>query len=262
MDSNICEYCEKQLSTPTILKRHQQTAKYCLDIQNKKLDKQYKCECSKEFSRIDNYKTHIKTCKQKSNNDKDKTIESLLKVVSNLVNTKTNNNNNNCNNNNCNNNNITNNIKIINNLIHIDPEYLKQQSKFLSLNDITNGPTGYAEFVAEYLLKNRAICTDVSRGTIIYKEIDNKQIVDVKGIQVSKKIGIALVDENSKLCNKQKEKLIKEFENNYEATTEKTNKLHLSDTEIKRMSKGKDTKFKRKLINDLCSRLKSSQEIK
>lgn len=250
--SFICEFCNKELSSLGILKRHQKTTKYCLSIQKKEI-KAYKCKCNKEFNRLDNYKQHTEKCNYKPD-DTNKTIDVLLTVVKDLIANKS------SVTNNTTNKTTTNNINIINNLIPLDTNYLKQQSKLLTLDYINDGPSGYARFIVEHLLKDRAICTDVSRKTIIYKGLNNKQIVDVKGLKVSKKIGTAIIEENTKLCSAEKLKLMKEFETNYEMANQKMIKYCESDIGIKKMSEGKDTKFKNKIIDDVCSHLKSDTE--
>lgn len=251
--AHLCKFCNKQLSTQYSLKRHQQNTKACLDIQKKKPDKLYICECNKEFNRKDNYKIHKEKCKTIIVNEMSKSNDiyrkDIMNIIDKLISVKSNTTNNNIKT-----------INIVNNLIPLDPEYLKQQSKFLTLDYINDGPAGYAKFVTEYMLKDRVICSDVSRKTLMYKGMNNKQIVDVKGIKVSKKIGTALVDENSRICKEQKVKLNKELEDNYENASEKLNKCHNSYIQLKKMSDGKETKFSNKFIDHVCSRLKSTDD--
>lgn len=251
--SNICEFCNKELSSSYTLKRHQQNARYCLDIQNKKIEMIYKCVCDKEFDRKDNYKRHMKTCKIKNDDSTYKNIKDLISVVkdlithkpSNITNIKT-----------ITNNNINNGI--VNNLIPLDPSFMKEQSKFLTHSHINDGPFGYARFSNEFLLKDRVICTDASRGTLMFKGLDNKPKVDIKGVTILKEIGTAIVDVNSKLCNEKKSKLEKELDIDYENTCNKLNKYCESEREIKRMSEGcKDTKFTRKILDNLCTQITS-----
>lgn len=69
MSEHICNFCGKKLATDYILKSHQKTTKYCLDIQNKQLEVNYTCEfCNKTFNRGDVLRRHHKTCKQNENN--------------------------------------------------------------------------------------------------------------------------------------------------------------------------------------------------
>jgi ethanolamine utilization microcompartment shell protein EutS len=56
----FCCYCEKQFSTNSSLNLHKRTARYCLRLQNKSIDKiQYKCSmCCSEFSTKANLDRH------------------------------------------------------------------------------------------------------------------------------------------------------------------------------------------------------------
>ena len=60
-----CEYCDKFFSSKTLLLYHQNNTKYCLEIQNKTIQKS-KCDfCSKELT-ITSFKKHLEKCKLKS----------------------------------------------------------------------------------------------------------------------------------------------------------------------------------------------------
>jgi hypothetical protein len=66
-----CEFCKNSYTSLSILKSHQKTTKFCLDIQeslnkeniNKKI---FLCEyCNKEFNKKSNFDSHLKICKIK-----------------------------------------------------------------------------------------------------------------------------------------------------------------------------------------------------
>jgi signal recognition particle GTPase len=64
--SLVCEHCSKIYSTKGNLIKHQLTARFCLKLQNKKLDRIFNCEdCTYYTGRKDYLTTHIKTCKNK-----------------------------------------------------------------------------------------------------------------------------------------------------------------------------------------------------
>lgn len=72
-----CEFCSKEYVNLTSLKHHQKTARFCLELQNKKIEKEdlFICEfCNKEFTVKHSYHSHIVICKSKST-----TFESELK---------------------------------------------------------------------------------------------------------------------------------------------------------------------------------------
>lgn len=59
-----CEYCNKLLKSPAILKKHQNTAKHCLLKQNKVPSKDYTCVfCGTSFTVKITLQTHLKICK-------------------------------------------------------------------------------------------------------------------------------------------------------------------------------------------------------
>lgn len=61
MENFKCEFCDSSFVQKVHLERHQKSAKYCLKLQNKKVDTTYCCSiCNKKFSRKDIYKRHLK----------------------------------------------------------------------------------------------------------------------------------------------------------------------------------------------------------
>ena len=54
-----CSYCKNNFKTKSSLVYHQKTAKYCLEIQNKKATEIYVCK--REFTMKINWQRHIKT---------------------------------------------------------------------------------------------------------------------------------------------------------------------------------------------------------
>jgi hypothetical protein len=61
-----CEFCNQTFKTKGILKNHQQTAKYCLDIQNKTNDK-WKCNfCNKVLTSKQTLEKHNENCVNKN----------------------------------------------------------------------------------------------------------------------------------------------------------------------------------------------------
>ncbi len=66
MSKYLCEFCDHKLSTEVNLKKHQQTAKYCLKAQGKVISSAFTCEyCDKKFTQKSNLQFHAKSCKQR-----------------------------------------------------------------------------------------------------------------------------------------------------------------------------------------------------
>ena len=85
-----CEFCNKEFCKKSVLKLHQKTASYCLEIQKKNnlLDiqvetKKLNCEhCDKEFSSTRYINQHVLKCKKKIakiNNQTKENIENMKK---------------------------------------------------------------------------------------------------------------------------------------------------------------------------------------
>lgn len=260
------------------MRNHQKKAKYCLQLQNKKPEILYTCiDCSKEYVHKHMYDNHILKCKvkelkekeildlrneNKANKFQQSHIQDLLVVVKDLISRKSSN--------------ITNNINngAVNNLIPLDPKFMKEQSKFLTSSHVNDGPDGYARFSNEYLLKDRVICTDASRGTLMFKGLDNKPKIDKKGTAILTAIGLAIVDVNKQIYDDERSKLDTELRlhqrkaDDLDLSDDKTQRLYDKvlkysefNQEIKTMSKGKDTKFSRTLFDKICSYLKSAEAI-
>jgi hypothetical protein len=67
MSNFNCEFCKKTFFNKSNLVKHQNTAKFCLDIQNKEIKSEFLCEyCNKNFTRKDGLDEHIKVCNEKN----------------------------------------------------------------------------------------------------------------------------------------------------------------------------------------------------
>ena len=73
-----CEFCNKKFKSKGILKNHQNTAKYCLEIR-KEINEQYKCEyCFKNLTSKFNLENHYDKCiEKKINLEKDMHIQKM-----------------------------------------------------------------------------------------------------------------------------------------------------------------------------------------
>lgn len=79
---NICEFCNKNFSTKSILNVHKKTARYCLEKQGLN-NKEYKCNfCSKILSTPLRLNTHAKICKIKISEEKKDEKSELIKYKS------------------------------------------------------------------------------------------------------------------------------------------------------------------------------------
>jgi hypothetical protein len=207
----FCTYCNNSFINFSSLNKHQKTAKYCLELQNKN-SVGFSCEyCSKTFTTKTNMTNHKKTCEnihsyieelKKENiilkeqnkflQQKDIQIKELQDQLTSIARTAASrpthiqNNNQRIN-------------AIINNLIPITDEYLKEQAQFLTIDHIKKGASGYAEYALEYPLKDRIFCTDFSRRKINYKDIDGNIVNDPEMSKLSLKLFKSIDEQNTLL---------------------------------------------------------------
>ena len=84
-----CEFCKKIFKIKSVLITHQKTAKYCLKLQCKDSDIEYKCVCDKVFNRKSHLTSHQKICSVKNYvfkiEEKDKIIEEKDDIIKNII---------------------------------------------------------------------------------------------------------------------------------------------------------------------------------
>ena len=218
---NICEFCKKSFKTVSNLLNHKRTAKYCLELRNK-TNEEFICKyCNKNFSTKNWRDTHVKKCvnaldfyKNENSNyekdieklneklkyqetqlqEKDKQIADLQNKLENIAikaatkPTHVQNNNQRIN-------------QIINNLIPITQEHLKEQAEYLTLDHIKNGASGYVQYALDYPLKDRVACTDYSRKKIKYKDEKGDIIDDPEMTKLTEKLFKVIKEKNTLLID-------------------------------------------------------------
>jgi hypothetical protein len=226
-----CEYCSHVLKTQGALKKHQNTAKYCLAKQNKQASLEHACPaCNKRFTRKSSLDDHLKICKsnipsvhelQELLEEKSReiflikkeldlsiqTIEELRKenseyrkemfiLASKSVT-----------------NNITNigNTKTTNNtqnLIISDwrPEVIQEKvEENFKLEHVEDGLKGVARFTSTYITPvsdggvKRYQCTDSSREVFMYKDSDGIIQKDIGARKLKNAIKEPIIKKSTKL---------------------------------------------------------------
>ena len=97
--------------------------------------------------------------------------------------------------------NQNNTTQIINNLLPITNEHLKEQVQFLTKEHVTNGAIGYAKYALEFPLKDRLVCTDSSRKKGKYKDSDGVIVTDPEMSNITRKLFLAIKDRNAALID-------------------------------------------------------------
>ena len=235
-----CSFCGESFKYKSSLKKHIETAKFCLNIQNKTEptteNKKFICEyCNCEFKAKRNLQSHLLICKEKDKlkvrKEYDKKLEDLKNEYLDIINnqkiiiaelngrikiyehdhnvisdiakqTKITNTNNNTNN-------------IINNMAVYDIDSIKDRliNSNITKTHIMNGQSGIAEVIAPYLTDengNKMItCTDIPR--LSFSKIDEHKnrikdhelknlATDIKPIALQK--ADEIIEEHNKLRDK------------------------------------------------------------
>ena len=248
----ICNFCKNKFTTAKILKIHQKNAKYCVDIQVK-LNTIFNCiYCDTIFHKNEELQSHFLTCmfkiqteqqekikiqeiqlqeKDKQLQEKDKQITDLQNKLENIAiksatkPTHIQNNNQRIN-------------QIVNNLIPITEEHLKEQAQYLTLEHVKNGASGYVQYALEYPLKDRVVCTDFSRRKIKYKNEKGEIVDDPEMMKLTQHLFKAVEDKNTELMNE----CLLEIDRKYRSTLSSTNN-DLDDDETERFSGSLDFLF-------------------
>ena len=287
-----CQFCKNKFTTIKILTTHQKSAKYCIKLQGVK-GKSFNCDfCTKNFTQKVDLERHYTICinkrlkdleneyiykineKDKQINEKDKQINEKDKQIKDLQNQLANialcastkptyiNHNNNQRINN-----------IINNLIPITDEHLKQQAEFLTIDHIKNGIDGYVQYALDFPLKDRIICTDFSRRKIKYKDSEGNLVDDPEMSKVTQKLFRAIEEKNSILVdeyikelqekynilirnpnNHMNDEEIKDFDSTGNIILTETFKVNAQKREIKEVANGQKPEIYYEFIKDVCSK--------
>lgn len=253
---NECKFCEKTFLTKTNLIHHQKTAKYCLKKQNiVTSESEFSCVCSKIFTTKLSFSRHEKICNEaillpykeliKKQEEQIKELQNkieniALKAVEKPIN--------------INNQRINNNQKInqvINNLIPITDNYIKEQVPNLTIEHIKKGPLGYAEYILNYPLNKRILCVDYSRKKIKYKDENGNIITDPEMALLSVKLFESIKERNKNLICEYIEKLSVDSETKMKIVYDMYNYMSMID----RGSVGDKSELYPELTRNLCSQI-------
>lgn len=273
---NICEFCGKPFSTRSNLKYHQKTAKFCIKIQEKESDNfnnknTIECEyCDKTFLHIHNYNRHLEKHKNETDGkdeinllkekltmlekkyegvlSENKVLRQFLSQAINkptTTNTTTN----------YDNSNHDSKIQIINNLLPLTDEYMREQSENLTAEHFKRGVTGLSDYAVDYPFKDRLICVDLSRNIVKYKNADGDIIKDPNMCKLTPKFFSSIYDRTreilSDISNNWKDK---SCENTICIIANEMSKISDIDVEFFKTYKGYETPMKKEFIKNICAK--------
>nr|QBK87936.1 MAG: hypothetical protein LCMAC202_02970 [Marseillevirus LCMAC202] len=207
-----CEYCGAIFTQLYNLRKHQRSAKYCLQLRGGDSSEEYTCEyCKKGYGRKDALYKHQRICLhlqiqiENSKDVNEKVIETVDKKVAQVQNVQllelitqlqqtiagmqqggnT----------------INRNNVVLQNMAPITDEDIQDHLEHLTLNFIQEGAKGYADFANSYPFKNRVLCTDKARKKLKYKDADGEVVEDGGGVKLAQKFFQAIAPRNEEIIN-------------------------------------------------------------
>ena len=288
-----CNYCDTDFKNNSSLKYHQKTAKYCLIKQGllkpnseDVIIEEHICEyCKKNFCTKHVLNSHLLKCVVKTENDKKNKEQQLTKQIEELKNSyerqieelkiqirekdniiasiasqpKIVNNSRS----------TTNNRQLtINNLIPLTEDEYKKLPEMLTPDHIERDVLGYIQVTSEFL-KNKAICTDLSRKMITHKDENGKLVIDPNMNNLSIKMFNILTEKSRQIIGQKSLELNDQHTKNEidnEEFINKACKLSQLKINIIKMASGDDKNekddiennyinFRIKCIDDICSNI-------
>jgi hypothetical protein len=85
------------------------------------------------------------------------------------------------------NNTINNRNQIYQALQPLTEEHMKNQSQYLTFNNVKNGAHGIAHFASNHTFKDRIFCSDKSRLNFVFKNENDVIIKDPEGVEITKR---------------------------------------------------------------------------
>jgi hypothetical protein len=261
-----CKFCNKEFKNKYTLKNHIDNAKYCINKRNK-YEKQLEEIKNKYEKQIEEVKNKYEKQLEEQENKYEKQIYDLQNKLENIalkaVSKPTNIHNNNQKIN-----------QIINNLTPITDNHLKDQAKFLTLEHIKNGASGYAQYALEYPLKDKIVCTDFARKKIKFKDNEGNLIDDPEMAKLLQKLCKAILEQNQILIDEYMDELQSKFikwakEPNNEMNEDETeeystigsiitdaiSQIRTQNREIKEIADGYKPDIFNEIVRYICSKL-------
>ena len=188
-----CEFCNKFFTTKPNLLKHKQNTKYCLKIQNNRIDKEELVKneelVKKNEELVKKNEELVKKNEELVNELKEykQTIKELAMQPKNISNTTN-----------------TNNINIIATFDMNEKNFTEKIKEYYNINHLMLGQKGVANFVAEHILKDKNgkilySCTDSSRNIYKYKASNGEIVKDCQAHKLIKTMKPGLIEKTPEL---------------------------------------------------------------
>lgn len=287
--SCVCQFCENKFTNKYSMASHQKTAKYCLVLQGKTITK-YVCSiCNKNLSDKRRLEIHQKRCEIPHDNKEQKKIikklrdeiakktekEKQFEITIGKLEQQVQDYEKNIQNKETQISVLQGNMKevaikaatkststIQHNYLtqNLTNEWLVEQAQHLSEEDVKNGMIGYAQMAAKHSLKDRAMCTDLSRKKLKYKDENGDIVSDPHGKKLTKKFFSSVKDRTCDIVNTIRDAMDDvrpsvDDDNDFQVQNEQMRKVINIESAVIALSQGKNHESRSEFISNLCSDL-------
>jgi hypothetical protein len=195
----VCSFCDKNLTEKRLLQAHEEKCQTVSKINLRSLNKELETKLRDTETKLRHVEQQV-LFTEKIVKDRDYTIRKQSKQIARLqdklrdiamAGVKKHS--------------VTN-KQIVNNLLMITDDHLKEQAKLLTIDHIKQGAIGYADFACQ-ALKDRILCVDYARRKIKYRNPEGQMVIDPEMGTLTKKLFQALDEHNSSLIQQYKNEL-------------------------------------------------------
>ena len=244
MHRMTCIHCQKDFASKKVLRHHQKTAGYCLDLQSNVVEtlRRHLRDSQVEVSALRN---ELEISRRETIRLEGLLKESMSRPTTVVHGTQQNTNK------------ITNGIEnFVTMMQPITNEYLTDQAKYLQREHIEQGAEGYARYALEYPLKDRVVCTDFSRRKVQYRNDEGDLIQDPEMKKLSQELFNAIRDRNESLIQEYICELSERI-NDDPVLTEVMTDLLILKREITKLSRGEKSDIGPSIIKSICGKVTS-----
>lgn len=167
---------------------------------NANIEHKYTCKyCKNIYSRSDNLKRHEKSCAIDGSSRDDKLLvmfSEMQKTMASIAEKQG----------------ITKVTNVLMNLAPITDKDIQEHLEHLTIDFISSGAKGYADWANYYPFKDRLLCTDKSRKKLRYKNNDGELVIDGGGLKLATRFFQAISNRNEELINNEYSALQKQVD--------------------------------------------------
>ena len=244
MSRVVCQHCQKDFSSKRVLKHHQKTAAYCIELQTNVVETLRK-QLGDSQAEVSSLRSELELARRETTRLEVLLKESMSRPTTVVHGTQQNTNK------------ITNGIETFVHMMQpITNDHLNDQAQFLQREHIEQGAEGYARYALEYPLKDRVVCTDFARRKLQYRNNDGDLIQDPEMKKLSHELFNAIRDRNESLIQEYICELSERI-NEDPVLTEVMTDLLILKREVNKLSRGEKSDIGPSIIKSICGKVTS-----